>query len=164
FAACAGAAAATLLMAQLYQPDGDPSRVYYGTDTRTAGFLAGAALALAQVPARRRLSPTPPTHFSHQEEAGAAAPLPTWRRKGPWDGRGPATALVFDCFGLIALGALAWQVVFVDEFQPRLYQGGLTAIAILATIVVAAAGDARAKLLPRLLGWGPLRWIGLRSY
>lgn len=39
------AAASTLLMAGLYQPDADPSRIYYGTDTRASGFLIGAALA-----------------------------------------------------------------------------------------------------------------------
>jgi peptidoglycan/LPS O-acetylase OafA/YrhL len=161
FAVCTGAAAATLLMAQLYQPDSDPSRVYYGTDTRTAGFLAGAALALIQMPVRRPSSPNP---LSHAGRGGDSTPAPTWRRRGPWDGRGAPTALVLDCFGLTALGALAWQVVAVDEFQPRLYQGGLAAIAILSTVVVASAGDERARLLPRLLGWGPLRWVGLRSY
>lgn len=37
----------SILMALLYEPDVDPSRVYYGTDTRTAGLLIGAALAIA---------------------------------------------------------------------------------------------------------------------
>ena len=115
FASCAGAAAAALLMAQLYQPDGDPSRVYYGTDTRTAGFLAGAALALAQV---RR--PSPPNPLSQAGRGGD--PAPTWRRKGPWDGSGAAVGLVLDCFGLIALGALAWQVVDVDETLRGIWQ------------------------------------------
>ncbi len=32
-------------MGLLYQPDADPSRIYYGTDTRAAGLLIGAALA-----------------------------------------------------------------------------------------------------------------------
>jgi peptidoglycan/LPS O-acetylase OafA/YrhL/CubicO group peptidase (beta-lactamase class C family) len=41
------AAASVVLMAWLYQPGGDPSRMYYGTDTRAAGLLLGAALALA---------------------------------------------------------------------------------------------------------------------
>ncbi|MCU0492232.1 MAG: acyltransferase family protein [Chloroflexaceae bacterium] len=45
--ALAGAAASTMWMASLYQPDLDPSRIYYGTDTRAAGFLIGAALALS---------------------------------------------------------------------------------------------------------------------
>ncbi len=41
----AGAFASALWMALLYQPDVDPSRVYYGTDTRASALLLGAALA-----------------------------------------------------------------------------------------------------------------------
>jgi peptidoglycan/LPS O-acetylase OafA/YrhL len=44
--AWAGAGASVLLMALLYTPGGDPSRVYYGTDTHAAALLVGAALAL----------------------------------------------------------------------------------------------------------------------
>lgn len=40
-------AGSALLMAWLTHPSGDPSRVYYGTDTRAQALLAGAALALA---------------------------------------------------------------------------------------------------------------------
>jgi peptidoglycan/LPS O-acetylase OafA/YrhL len=39
-------------MAALYQPDFDPARIYYGTDTRAAGLLIGAALAVAWPPGR----------------------------------------------------------------------------------------------------------------
>ncbi len=39
------AGASTLLMAILHDPTADPSRVYYGTDTRLAALLVGAALA-----------------------------------------------------------------------------------------------------------------------
>jgi peptidoglycan/LPS O-acetylase OafA/YrhL len=41
-----GAVASTALMAHLYQPDADPTRLYYGTDTRASGLLIGAALGL----------------------------------------------------------------------------------------------------------------------
>ena len=41
----AGILASTAGMAMLYDPAGDTSRVYYGTDTRAAALLAGAALA-----------------------------------------------------------------------------------------------------------------------
>ncbi len=41
------------LMALRYQPASDPARLYYGTDTRAAGFLAGAALAVLWPPASR---------------------------------------------------------------------------------------------------------------
>ena len=47
-----GAAASTALMAILYRPDVDPSRIYFGTDTRVAGLLIGAALALVWTPER----------------------------------------------------------------------------------------------------------------
>jgi peptidoglycan/LPS O-acetylase OafA/YrhL len=39
--------ASALALAWLYQPDTDPSRVYYGTDTRVSGLLIGASMALA---------------------------------------------------------------------------------------------------------------------
>ncbi len=45
-----GAAASALWMGALYHPDADPSRVYYGTDTRTFGLLIGAALAFVWAP------------------------------------------------------------------------------------------------------------------
>ncbi len=41
------AAGSALLMAALYHPGGDASRVYYGTDTRAQALLVGAALAIA---------------------------------------------------------------------------------------------------------------------
>jgi peptidoglycan/LPS O-acetylase OafA/YrhL len=43
-------AASTLWMAGLYSPGADPLRIYYGTDTRAAGFLVGAILALLWSP------------------------------------------------------------------------------------------------------------------
>jgi peptidoglycan/LPS O-acetylase OafA/YrhL len=46
--ALAGAALASLLwMRHLYDPNVDPSRVYYGSDTRAFGLLIGACLAFA---------------------------------------------------------------------------------------------------------------------
>jgi peptidoglycan/LPS O-acetylase OafA/YrhL len=41
----AGIAASTVAMAAMYEPGVDASRLYYGTDTRAAGLLCGAALA-----------------------------------------------------------------------------------------------------------------------
>jgi peptidoglycan/LPS O-acetylase OafA/YrhL len=42
----AGALVSYLLMQLLYEPGSDPSRVYYGTDTRASALLLGAALAV----------------------------------------------------------------------------------------------------------------------
>ena len=44
------AAASAVLMALFYVPNSDPSRVYYGTDTRAAGLLCGASLAFVYAP------------------------------------------------------------------------------------------------------------------
>ena len=46
-----------ILMAVLYHPGFDPSRVYDGTDTRAFGLLIGAALAMVW-PSRRRRADT----------------------------------------------------------------------------------------------------------
>ncbi|HWC69489.1 MAG TPA: acyltransferase family protein [Acidimicrobiales bacterium] len=46
----AGAAASYLLMQVMYDSTGDPSRVYFGTDTRASALLLGAALAVAWRP------------------------------------------------------------------------------------------------------------------
>jgi peptidoglycan/LPS O-acetylase OafA/YrhL len=41
-----GAAGSIVAMALLFEPGGDPSRAYYGTDTRAHGLLIGVALAI----------------------------------------------------------------------------------------------------------------------
>ena len=52
-----GAAASALLMALLYTPGTDPSRVYYGTDTHATALLVGSALALTWPLARLVAAP-----------------------------------------------------------------------------------------------------------
>jgi peptidoglycan/LPS O-acetylase OafA/YrhL/lysophospholipase L1-like esterase len=47
-----GALGSAVAMAWYFQPDLDPSRLYYGTDTRAAGLLVGSALALLLPPWR----------------------------------------------------------------------------------------------------------------
>jgi peptidoglycan/LPS O-acetylase OafA/YrhL len=49
-----GALFSTVLMVIMYQPSFDPSRVYYGTDTRATGLLVGAALAFIWSPWKNR--------------------------------------------------------------------------------------------------------------
>jgi len=46
-------ALSSIWMAILYTPDADPLRVYYGTDTRAAGFLVGAMLAMIWAPPQK---------------------------------------------------------------------------------------------------------------
>jgi peptidoglycan/LPS O-acetylase OafA/YrhL len=56
-----GAALSVLAMFLLFDPDRDPSRVYYGTDTRASALLIGATLAFVWNPdvSKRHVNPPP---------------------------------------------------------------------------------------------------------
>ena len=103
-----GATASALWMGALFQPDTDPSRIYYGTDTRAAGLLIGAALAFV---ARR----------------ASDVKVSVARR---W---------LLDIVGILALGALVAGTLFMSEFDPFLYQGGMLLVSAFTALVIAAA-------------------------
>ncbi len=132
-----GAVASTLWMAYLYQPNLDPSRVYYGTDTRAAGFLIGCALAFVWAPDVLR----------------ARARSYTTRDKALVQG-----------MGVVALVALLALFAYSTEYSPFLYYGGFAIVALVTAALIAAVVHPAAGLLSATLGWGILRWIGLRSY
>jgi len=94
-------------MAIMYNPDLDPSRVYYGTDTRAFALLAGAALAV--VWPSRKLSSS----------------LASLNRA------------VLDVSGLAALALLVYMMLNSSEYEPSLYQGGMVLQAIATTLLVA---------------------------
>ena len=160
FGAIVSAAASSLLMALLYLLDADPSRVYYGTDTRATGLLVGAALAFLWEPARTAV---------REEAARATIRHRSSRRRerrerqlvGRWAWIPP---LLLDAAGLAALGGLVWACLNLGEYQPFLYRGGLALVALATAALVAAVVHPRGRLLPGLLGLRPLRWIGVRSY
>jgi peptidoglycan/LPS O-acetylase OafA/YrhL len=129
-----GIVVSTLLMAILYNPLGDPSRVYYGTDTRASTLLVGVALAFVWSP---------------------------WRLQAKV-GRG--ARFVLDAIGIGALAGLVWIVLNVNEFQPGLYRGGFLVVAILAAVVIAVAVHPVGGLLNSFLSLPVLIWIGKRSY
>ncbi len=146
-ATLAGAVISTLLLAILFHPNVDPSRVYYGTDTRAAELLAGAALAFVWEPAWLRGS-----------AGGPAARLIGWLSLAT---RAP---LLLDLVGIAALGALIWFFHWFGEYQPFLYQGGFALVALTTVLLIAVVVHPRARLVPRLLSPGVMRWIGTRSY
>ncbi len=127
----AGAFASMLLMAVLFHPHTDPSRVYYGTDTRAAGLLLGVALAFL------------------------------WR---PGEIISEANGRMLDAIGLAAFAILVACFLFLNEFQAFLYHGGLSLTALVTAALVAVAVHPRARLVPRVLSWPLLRWVGVRSY
>jgi peptidoglycan/LPS O-acetylase OafA/YrhL len=102
----AGAIASTILMAALYHPSLDPSRIYYGTDTRAGGLLFGAALAMVW-PSRR---------LSRRISLQARNTL---------DGLG--------VFGLLVIALMIWRV---GEFSAFLYQGGFVVLSLATVLVL----------------------------
>jgi peptidoglycan/LPS O-acetylase OafA/YrhL/CubicO group peptidase (beta-lactamase class C family) len=128
------AAGSTVLMFTLYDPGNDPSRVYYGTDTRVAALLIGAALALVWMPGR----------------------MPKFEQ--------PAARVALDGVGIVALAALLFAYLRLRDQDPFLYQGGLTLISLCTALLIAITIHPGARLLPWLLERAPLRWLGQRSY
>jgi peptidoglycan/LPS O-acetylase OafA/YrhL len=136
------AAASALLCALLYVPGGDPSRVYFGTDTHSAGLLVGAALAVAHA-----------RWWPREQRGDASAPAPTHRRK-----------LLAVVAGTAALALLLGAFLRLDETQPLVYRGGLVAVALCTALLLGVVLHPAGARLARVLAWRPLRWVGVRSY
>jgi peptidoglycan/LPS O-acetylase OafA/YrhL len=102
----AGAIASTILMAALYEPSFDPSRLYFGTDTRAGGLLFGAALAM--VWPSRKLS----------------------RRIAP---QARTTLDALGVFGLFVIALMIWRV---GELSPFLYRGGFVLLSLATVLVL----------------------------
>lgn len=124
-------------MALLFDPTADPSRVYYGTDTRAFSLLIGAWLAYVWP--------------SHQLGATGEIQLTQPLRRA------------LDGVGIAALIYVLAMIVFVDGFAPFLYRGGIL-LTSLATAIVIAVLVHPASLLGRFASLKPFVWIGKRSY
>ncbi|MCL5444975.1 MAG: acyltransferase [Actinobacteria bacterium] len=130
-----GAIGSALLMAVLYHPGTDPSRVYFGTDTRGFDLLIGAALAMLV----------------------AARPQPGRVVRTSLHTLGPIAAVVLGFFWVTAgtPGGIPSSWMFT---------GGFFVCAILAVIVIADVRQIHQGPLGKLLAIQPLRWIGRISY
>ncbi len=151
-----GAAASAVLMAVLYQPEADPSRIYYGTDTRAAGLLFGAALAFVWAPELIRVGGRYDPGARHRPLQRARRHV---RHRLGW-----TVPRLLDLVGLAALGMLVWFCLSLDEFRPFIYRGGFTLVAVVTALLILIVVHPRARVGAGVLGWGPLRWVGLRSY
>jgi peptidoglycan/LPS O-acetylase OafA/YrhL len=156
--ALGGAAISVALMAALFVPGVDPSRLYYGTDTRAAGLLIGAALAIVWTPelrqtrSRGRSCPTV-RGFKRDRAQGR------FQRRWRW-----TVPTLLDALGLAALGTLIFLCLRLGEFDAPLYRGGLAAVSLATAALIMAISYPQTRLGSALLGHRPLRWIGERSY
>jgi peptidoglycan/LPS O-acetylase OafA/YrhL len=105
----------TVLMAVLYD-SADPSRVYFGTDTRAGGLILGATFALFW--------------------------RPGFLRRGAVAARGG----VFDLVGLAGLGALALIMATVADQDAALYRGGFLLVGVCTVACIAMATHPRSLI------------------
>jgi peptidoglycan/LPS O-acetylase OafA/YrhL len=100
------AIASSILMAVLYHPSLDPSRIYYGTDTRAGGLLFGAALAMVW-PSRR---------LSRRITLQARNTL--------------------DAMGVLGLAIIAIMIWRTGQYSSFLYQGGFVVLSLATVMVL----------------------------
>jgi peptidoglycan/LPS O-acetylase OafA/YrhL len=133
-AVLACALASTVLMAVLYKPFTDPSRVYFGTDTRASTMLVGAALAIVWAP---------------------------WRLTRNTAKHAP---FVLDAMSIAGVVGVLWFFLNAGEYDNWMYRGGFLLVALFSALLLAPTVHPAARLTPRVFGWHPMVWIGVRSY
>ncbi|PFB74498.1 acetyltransferase [Bacillus anthracis] len=130
-----GAIASAIAMAVLYEPGSDPSRVYYGTDTRAFSLLIGAVLALLW----------PSNRLSNKII--------------------PSARLVLDVVGGIALIIILIMFWETNQYDSFLYCGGMLFLSVVTALLVAnlAHPTSRISVLLRFkpLRWIGIRSYGI---
>ncbi|TKH39760.1 acetyltransferase [Paenibacillus polymyxa] len=96
-----------IAMAIIYEPGTDPSRVYYGTDTRASAILIGAALAVI---------------------------WPSWRLS---DNVSSSSRTMLDMTGLLGIVMLFILIGQTNEFDDSLYRGGFLYLSLITAVVIA---------------------------
>ena len=162
------AAVSAVAMMVLYNPATDPSRVYYGTDTRVFSLLLGAWMAFIPdrdlAPARLvrhlgldRLAGADKHDKSKSNTAEAATTKPSELARF-WSS--PAS---IDLLGVVGLVGLAAMVALTNGYTAFQYRGGTLLCSILTLMVIAACVQPQG-MVARALAAKPLVWIGKRSY
>ncbi|MES5846551.1 MULTISPECIES: acyltransferase family protein [unclassified Bacillus cereus group] len=132
---CLGAFASALAMAILYEPGVDPSRIYYGTDTRAFSLLIGAVLALVWPSNRLANKIIPKARFILDVVGGIA---------------------------LIIILAMFWKT---NQYDPFLYKGGMVLLSIATALLVANLAHPASRIAQflrfRPLRWVGIRSYGI---
>ena len=110
------AGSSAVLMAGLFEAGADPSRVYYGTDTRAAELFIGGAVAMIW----------PSQRIRAEISAGARA--------------------VIEGGGVAGLAVIVAMFLFVGEFSSFLYRGGFVVLAIGVALSTASMAHPASRL------------------
>lgn len=131
------AAASAIAMAALFVPNADPTRVYYGPDTRAFAPLLGAWLAYAWPLGTR------PRPILQKVPVPSAAQL--------------------SVLGVAGLCGLVAMMLLVPGTSTFLYRGGMLLAALCTVALIASLLDRR-TVTTRVLAWRPLVWLGQRAF
>ncbi|MGG3281053.1 acyltransferase family protein [Paenibacillus solani] len=96
-----------MAMTLMYVPGTDPSRVYYGTDTRAFAILIGAALAVG---------------------------WPSWKLS---EKTSPAARISLDMIGALGLLVLLILIHRTNEYEDSLYQYGFLSLSLVTAVIIA---------------------------
>ncbi|MCP2239641.1 acyltransferase family protein [Thermoanaerobacterium thermosaccharolyticum] len=110
------AIASALAMGMMYEPGMDPSRVYYGTDTRAFGLLLGSALALI-LPSDKLSS-----NMSRNKR------------------------LILDAIGFLSILLIFIMFVYVNQYDTFVYRGGMFLLSIVAAVTIAVSAHQESLL------------------
>lgn len=105
-----------MAMALMYVPGTDPSRVYYGTDTRAFAILIGAALAVA---------------------------WPSWKLGKEIS---PGARRSLDVTGACALFILIMFILRTNEYEDSLYQYGFLLLALVTAVLISVLAHPASRL------------------
>jgi len=126
----------------LYSPWRDPSRIYYGTDTRAFELLVGVLAALLQI-AREK-----PPQAASEVAVGTRARM--------------VRRVALESASFLTLAGILWAFAVVPATSSALYPIGLIAVSIASAVLIrtVVAGTAISGLLSGRL----FVWLGERSY
>lgn len=124
-----------IVMATVYVPGGDPSRVYYGTDTRMQDILVGAALAVGMSMLDRR-------------------------RMVAWAERNRAFVVTA---GWVVVPLTVYWFFWIPA-HGWVFYGGYLVFDTMFAVLIASVELLPGSSVARMLSWRPLAWIGTLSY
>ncbi len=130
--AVVGVVASAVEMALLFHAGGDPSRIYYGTDTRAQDILTGAAMGIVL---HRR-----PVATSGRARVG------------------------FSALAAVAAAVFVAEWAWVDASRDMVFRGGFLLADVMVALVICGVTMAPRGLPARVLGIGPLAYVGRISY
>lgn len=144
------AVASAVWMGWRYMPGGDPSRVYYGTDTRAFSLLIGSWLAFAFPLGKKPM-------------VARGVFIKSITKEGQHAVKFSRSTFAAHLLGLVCLAAIAASMVIVPADSILWYRGGMFAFSLLTALLVATMLSPK-NFLGTVLGLAPFRTLGKLSF